>query len=52
MNDSGAAGFDGWTAKELKAMLKYGAFLVDELYTLWVGTAEKLHTTLLKSPPN
>ena len=31
---TGAAGFDGWAAKELKALLKHFAFLVDELYEL------------------
>ena len=37
---SGAAGFDGWTANELKALLKHCAFLLDELYTLWIDTAK------------
>ena len=34
----GAAGFDGWTAKELKALSRHFPQLLRELYNLWVET--------------
>ena len=36
----GAAGFDGWSAEELKLLVKVAPFLMQELYDLWVATTK------------
>lgn len=35
----GSAGFDGWTARELKMIKRLFSFMIRELYELWCATA-------------
>lgn len=46
---SGAAGFDGWTAKEIKALQHHLTPLADELYQLWIDASNSSNEDLPKS---
>ena len=42
---TGGAGFDGWSSAEIKLLARQFPWLIYELYSLWVDTADALVTT-------